>query len=558
MAEGEFDFDLGSGSPSPPGAVTHSARDEIIGFSLTFVASLGICFSLNLQKLVHVRNVDPTTGQASVSFLTLPLWWVGCLSNAAAELLNLAALGYAPATLVTPLGCLTVVFNCVSSAIFLKEQFLRRDVLGILFIGAGVVCVVWSQVGSPASPITPHSLRYEVLPSTSFWILVGIVIGGLLFIYVFLHERYRLRTCWIFLGESSLVSTFTVVSARCFASFLPYPMPGQARYFYTSPDCWLTWGSLILLAMTAVGGLLLQNAALMHFKASEVVPIYFCMFALSGVAGSGLAFGELRMPWVLMLIPGVLLCILGVFSISHRREERIAKRLSLMQPSPPEYVGSALYEPPPPATPQAGGHAPPLTPLGALTDVAASRAFVGLERGLPQHAASAGPGRLGPGMGRASAPSGGMPTSGMAAPVDDLSHELSRGVTGISEACSVASATSVASHFEESAFCALGGGAMSLSSTIRMARAARVSAEGMPVLSPAGSLGSPGSAAGSLGSSSSLARVDPAAADSVRRCLGRAVDSEQGGSSGVSEALLPRCSGEAVRATAQHPSSDNG
>ena len=38
----------------------------------------------------------------------------------------------------------------------------------------------------------------------------------------------------------------------------------------------------------AVGGLLLQNAALMHFKASEVVPIYFCMFALSGVAGSGL------------------------------------------------------------------------------------------------------------------------------------------------------------------------------------------------------------------------------------------------------------------------------
>ena len=152
MADG-FEYDLGSGSP-PAGP--HSMRDELIGFSLTFVASLGICFSLNLQKLVHLGNFDPATGQASVSFLTLPLWWVGVLSNAAAELLNLAALGYAPATLVTPLGCLTVVFNCVTSAIFLKEQFLRRDLLGIVFIGAGVVCVVWSQVGSPAPPITPR------------------------------------------------------------------------------------------------------------------------------------------------------------------------------------------------------------------------------------------------------------------------------------------------------------------------------------------------------------------------------------------------------------------
>ena len=330
MADG-FEYDLGSGSP-PAGP--HSMRDELIGFSLTFVASLGICFSLNLQKLVHLGNVDPATGQASVSFLTLPLWWVGVLSNAAAELLNLAALGYAPATLVTPLGCLTVVFNCVTSAIFLKEQFLRRDLLGIVFIGAGVVCVVWSQVGSPAPPITPQSLREDVLPSASFWILVGLVMGGLAFIYAFLHEQYRLSSCWIYLAESSLVSTFTVVSARCFASFLPYPMPGEASYFYTSPDCWYTWGSLALLAISAVGGLLLQNAALMHFKASEVVPIYFCMFALSGVAGSGLAFGELRMPWVLMLIPGVALCICGVFAISHRREERIALRISTVRRCP--------------------------------------------------------------------------------------------------------------------------------------------------------------------------------------------------------------------------------
>jgi hypothetical protein len=84
------------------------------------------------------------------------------------------------------------------------------------------------------------------------------------------HERYALRWSWVYLAESSLISTLTVVSARCFASFLPSPMPGRLEYFYRYPDWLYSWGSMICLALTAMGGLLFQNAALMHFKASEV------------------------------------------------------------------------------------------------------------------------------------------------------------------------------------------------------------------------------------------------------------------------------------------------
>lgn len=183
--------------------------------------------------------------------------------------LNLAALGYAPATLVTPLGCLTVVFNAVAAAVMLREPFLRRDALGIFFIFVGVLCVVCSSVGAPAPPITPDMLRYHTFRSSRFWILVGGVPLALLTLYLCVHEQYAHVTCWVYLAESSLVSTFTVVSARVFASFLPSPMPGSARYFFTSPDCFLAWGALGVLAVSAVGGLLLQNAALMHFKASE-------------------------------------------------------------------------------------------------------------------------------------------------------------------------------------------------------------------------------------------------------------------------------------------------
>lgn len=328
-------------SPPPPMSTWENVRADLIGFSLVLAASLGICGSLNLQKLVHVRNTDALTGEPIVNFLTLPLWWVGSLLNAASELLNLAALGWAPATLVTPLGCLTVVFNAIASHVFLKEPFLRRDVLGFLFILVGVICVVSSQVNASqdlrppkdpciplCEPITPDCLLKCKLTSVSFWLLVAGVLVSLAVLYFGFHEKYCQRSCWIYLGESSLISTFTVLSARCFASFLPSPMPGKVEYFYKSPDCYITWGSLIILALTAVAGLLLQNAALMNFKASEVVPIYFCMFALAGVAGSGLAFGELVMPYVLLLFPGVGFCTLGVFAISHRRDERIAERIA--------------------------------------------------------------------------------------------------------------------------------------------------------------------------------------------------------------------------------------
>ena len=157
----------------------------------------------------------------------------------------------------------------------------------------------------------------QVLQSHSFIVLVGCVLLLLLLLKVFVHDKWCRIYSWVYLLESSLVSMFTVISARCFASLAPSPMPGQLSYFTHYPDLLYGWCSLLLLVVTAVGGLMLQNFALMHFNASEVVPVYFSMFVLSGVSASAFAFREISWPWVLLLIPGVVLCIVGVFCIAH-------------------------------------------------------------------------------------------------------------------------------------------------------------------------------------------------------------------------------------------------
>ena len=133
----------------------------MIGFALVFSASLGICAALNLQKFSHVRNTSAVTGQPEASFLTLPMWWAGVILNIVSEILNLAALGYAPATLVTPLGCLTVVFNAIANPFLYNEPFLKRDMLGMFFIFVGVVLCVGSQIGARQNTRGSSSKAHE-------------------------------------------------------------------------------------------------------------------------------------------------------------------------------------------------------------------------------------------------------------------------------------------------------------------------------------------------------------------------------------------------------------
>ena len=82
--------DYGSGGPIDPRML--NVRSDLIGFALVFCASMGICVSLNMQKLVHLRNTNAVTGQAEVSFFSLPYWWGAVLLNIVSEIVRVAAL----------------------------------------------------------------------------------------------------------------------------------------------------------------------------------------------------------------------------------------------------------------------------------------------------------------------------------------------------------------------------------------------------------------------------------------------------------------------------------
>lgn len=57
---------------------------------------------------------------------------------------NFLAYGFAPASIVSPLGVVALVSNCVIAPMVLKEPLRGRDFVGVGVSILGAVTVVWS------------------------------------------------------------------------------------------------------------------------------------------------------------------------------------------------------------------------------------------------------------------------------------------------------------------------------------------------------------------------------------------------------------------------------
>ncbi len=136
------------------------AEDEhvnsVIGISLAVAANFLVSVSLNVQKYAHNKNTQVQSLDdacrifycesddflQNLPYTKLPLWWLGMVLNALGELGNLLALGFAPASVVTPVGAVGVVFNAVFASLFLREPFRKIDLIGLVLIITGIVVVV--------------------------------------------------------------------------------------------------------------------------------------------------------------------------------------------------------------------------------------------------------------------------------------------------------------------------------------------------------------------------------------------------------------------------------
>ncbi|KAK4250518.1 putative magnesium transporter NIPA7 [Corynascus novoguineensis] len=246
------------------------------------------------------------------SYLRDPYWWLGQVLITVGEMGNFLAYGFAPASIVSPLGVVALVSNCVIAPIFFKEKFRQRDFWGVIIAITGAVTVVLSAE-TEETKLGPHEV-WGAITTMAFEIYLG-VSCALIVLLMWLSPRYGHKTILIDLGLVGLFGGYTVLSTKGVSSML------SATLFraFTTP---VTYVLAFILLSTAIMQVRYVNKALQRFDSTQVIPVQFVLFTLSVIIGSAILYRDFERTTseqAIKFVGGCLFTFFGVFLITSGR-----------------------------------------------------------------------------------------------------------------------------------------------------------------------------------------------------------------------------------------------
>ncbi|EXJ80529.1 hypothetical protein A1O1_08675 [Capronia coronata CBS 617.96] len=266
------------------------------------------------QNHNHGHEKESNEDQDRPSYLKSPYWWLGLVLMVIGEAGNFLAYGFAPAHIVSPLGVVALVSNCLIAPMMLHEQFRKRDFWGVLIAVAGAVTVVLSAQTSEEK-LGPGELwatirRWEFL----LYVIITLLLIGVL---MYVEPRYGRRTILLDLGLVALFGGYTALSTKGVASLL-------------SASLWkaFTYPITYFLAIILIGSALMQirylNRALQNYDSTQVIPTQFVLFTLSVIIGSAVLYRDFEHTTAAQagkFILGCLLTFFGVYLITSGRDD---------------------------------------------------------------------------------------------------------------------------------------------------------------------------------------------------------------------------------------------
>ncbi|KAK4569938.1 hypothetical protein LTR86_002908 [Recurvomyces mirabilis] len=257
---------------------------------------------------------DPDHHHQDKSYLRSPIWWSGIALMTLGEAGNFLAYGFAPASIVSPLGVVALVSNCMIAPLLLGEQFRWRDGLGVLIAIGGCVTVVLSA--SDSNPRLDPDEIWRLITQWEFETYLGVTVG-IIVVLSFLSEKYGSRTILIDLGLVGLYGGYTALSTKGIASLLS----NTIWRVVTFP---ITYVLLAVLIFTAVMQIRYVNRALQHFNATMVIPVQFVLFTISVIVGSAVLYRDFEREEAgdaVKFVGGCALTFLGVWCITSGRQD---------------------------------------------------------------------------------------------------------------------------------------------------------------------------------------------------------------------------------------------
>ncbi|XP_074642140.1 NIPA-like protein 2 [Tubulanus polymorphus] len=291
----------------------HRQQDLLVGSLLSICGNLLISISLNLQKYSHSKN-EKKDIKDQKHYTRDPFWWLGLLLMVLGELGNFSAYGFAPASLVAPLGTVTVIANMFLAAIFLKEKIRPEDLFGCGLAILGAFLVV--AFSSKKDRVFDSSEIIDALTRVPFITYLCMEIAVLILLFLLMY-KFKVENVLVYLLICCLFASFTVISAKASSSLLQLTLAGHNQM--KSPVIYVAF---VIMILTALIQLKYLNQAMKSFASTVVVPTHFVFFTISAIVAGIIFYREF---WglsgidIFMFLFGCLMCFIGVHFITAGR-----------------------------------------------------------------------------------------------------------------------------------------------------------------------------------------------------------------------------------------------
>ncbi|XP_076134673.1 magnesium transporter NIPA2 isoform X1 [Alosa pseudoharengus] len=281
--------------------------DFYIGLGLAISSSIFIGGSFILKKkglLRLARKGSMRAGQGGHAYLKEWLWWAGLLSMGAGEAANFAAYAFAPATLVTPLGALSVLVSAILSSYFLTERLNLHGKLGCLLSILGSTTMVIHAPQEEEIGSLEVMAKKMVDPGFLFF-ATCVVIVALIFMFV-VGPRHGQTNIMVYITICSVIGALSVSCVKGLGIAIKEAIAGQP--VVRNPLSWILLLGLVACVSTQINYL---NKALDIFNTSLVTPIYYVFFTTSVLTCSAILFKE----WEHMATDDIIGTLSGFFTI---------------------------------------------------------------------------------------------------------------------------------------------------------------------------------------------------------------------------------------------------
>ncbi|XP_063735355.1 NIPA-like protein 2 isoform X2 [Eleginops maclovinus] len=279
-----------SSQPHRAQILENPLRTYLLGIIISICGNVLISISLNIQKYAHVRQSQ----RGSKPYYTSGVWWCGVALMGLGELGNFAAYGFAPASLVAPLGCVSVIGGTLAiTGTYVLVNFAPHTTIHITALLVQYYVMNW------------HFLLYLALEMILFCILL------------YLYKMRKMKHIIIVMLLVALLASLTVISVKAVSGMITESITGQLQLIYP-----IFYIMVVVMIASCAFQIKFLNQAMKMFDATEVVPINFVFFTTSAVV-AGIVFyeefEELALLNIFMFLLGCLLSFLGVFLIARNR-----------------------------------------------------------------------------------------------------------------------------------------------------------------------------------------------------------------------------------------------